>query len=104
MMSFGGDFSMPGGQAKALQEAERCEPGAEDCFPPQDGLPDIEVLDRHTGSWVQFRHLAQGSSYELADAARWVDPSTGELQVKFVNERADQVYFQFMVRLEGTIR
>jgi hypothetical protein len=104
LMSFGGDFSMPGGQAKALGEAVRCDPGAEDCFPPQDGLPDIEVLDRRTGSWVQFRHMAQGTSYELEDAARWVDPATGELQVKFVNERTDPVYFQFVVQLEGTIQ
>jgi hypothetical protein len=104
LMSFGGDFSVPAGQAKALEEAVRCDPAVDDCFPPQDGLPDIEVLDRRTGSWVQFRHMAQGASYELADAARWVDPATGELQVKFVNERPDQVYFQFGVRLEGTIR
>ena len=103
-MTFGGDFTMPGGQAQALQEAVRCDPGAEDCLPPQDGLPDIEVLDRRTESWVQFRHMAQGTSYELEDAARWVDPATGELQVKFVNERNDQVYFQFLVRLEGTVR
>ena len=103
-MTFGGDMGMPGGKSKPLEETTRCEPGAEGCFLPQDGLPDIEVLDLRTGAWVQFKHLAQGTAYELVDAARWVDPATGEVQVRFVNERTDQVYFQFMVRLEGEIR
>jgi hypothetical protein len=48
--------------------------------------------------------MAQGTSYELADEPRWVDPTTGELQVRFVNERPDQIYFQLQVRLEGTVR
>jgi len=71
---------------------------------PQDGLPDIEVLDVKTGTWVQFKHLAQGTSYELPDPTRWLDPATGELQVKFVNERQDQVSFTFPVRIEGTVK
>ena len=36
------------------------------------------------------RAHGQGTPYELADAARWVDPASGELQVRFVNERQDQ--------------
>ena len=71
---------------------------------PQDGLPDIEVLDLRTGTWVQFAHMLQNTPYELMDVSRWVDPASGEVQVKFVNERQDQVYFQFPVRIEGTIR
>jgi hypothetical protein len=102
-MSFGGDMGIGVGQAKPLEEQVRCEPGAEGCFLPQDGLPEVEALDRRTGEWVQFAHMAQGVAYELVDAARWVDPASGELQVRFVNERQDQVYFQFLVRLEGTV-
>lgn len=103
-MTFGGDFTMPGGTATALVEATRCEAGTEGCVLPMDGLPDIEVLDRRTGTWVQFAHLAQGTAYELVDAARWVDPATGEVQVRFVNQRADQVSFQFPIEITGTIR
>ena len=33
--------------------------------------------------------------------ARWIDPASGELQVRFVNERQDQVYFQFPVAHRG---
>jgi hypothetical protein len=103
-MTFGGDVGMPAVNPKTLVEKERCEPGTEGCVVPQDGLPDIEVLDLRTGTWVQFAHMLQNTPYELADASRWVDPASGEVQVKFVNERQDQVYFQFPVRIEGTIR
>jgi hypothetical protein len=102
-MSFGGEMGMPGGQPKPLEEKARCEPGVDGCFLPQDGLPEIEVLDLRTGLWVQFAHMVQGAPYSLADPTRWIDPANGELQVRFVNERQDQVYFQFLVRLEGTV-
>jgi hypothetical protein len=103
-MTFGGELTMPGGQGRPLEARVRCEPGAEGCLVPQDGLPDVEVLDRRTGQWVQFEHMVQGVPYTLADPERWVDPASGEVQVTFVNERQDQVYFQFLVRLEGTVR
>jgi hypothetical protein len=103
-MSMGGDTFMPGGNPTAATETTRCDPAKPDCVLPQDGLPDIEVLDVKTGAWVQFAHLAQGRPYELADASRWIDPTSGELQVRFVNERPDPVYFQFPVEITGTVR
>ena len=103
-MTSGGDVGLPAVNPKALVEKDRCEPGTEGCVVPQDGLPDIEVLDLRTGRWVQFAHMLPSAPYELKDASRWVDPASGEVQVKFVNERQDQVYFQFPVRIEGTIR
>jgi len=57
-----------------------------------------------TGAWVQFAHMAQNTPYELADASRWVDPASGEVQVRFVNERQDQISFQFPIQIEGTVR
>jgi hypothetical protein len=71
---------------------------------PQDGLPDLEVLDVGTGTWVQFEHMLQGKAYELAEPARWVDPSSGEVQVRFVNERQDGVGFQFPIVIDGVVR
>jgi hypothetical protein len=103
-MTFGGDIGLPLGNPRTLEEKARCEPGTEGCVVPQDGLPDVEVLDIRTGEWVQFAHMLQNTSYELEDAGRWVDPASGEVQVKFVNERQEQVYFQFPVRIEGTVR
>ncbi|MFL5769284.1 MAG: hypothetical protein ACJ765_04325, partial [Chloroflexota bacterium] len=103
-LTSGGDVSLPVGKARSLAETTRCEPGADGCNVPQDGMPDIEVLDVKTGAWIQFDHMLQGVAYELDDATRWLDPATGELQVKFVNERQDQVSFLFPVRIEGTVQ
>ena len=88
-MGFGGDIGSLDGNHPTLQEQERCDPAADGCVQPQDGLPEIEVLDVRTGEWVQFAHMAGGQEYELENAARWVDPTTGQVQVKFVNERQD---------------
>lgn len=74
--------------------------------PPQgfDGLPELEVLDLTTGSWMRLPHMTQGVSYSLKDPAKYVDPSTGTIQVRFINERQDGVGISFSVSLEGTIR
>jgi hypothetical protein len=103
-LSFGGEFNVPVGNPKALAEKLRCEPGKEGCVVPQDGLPDLEVLDVRAGSWVEFAHMAQNTAYELASASRWIDPASGEIQVRFVNEGQGQISFQFAIRLEGTVR
>jgi hypothetical protein len=48
--------------------------------------------------------MAAGRPYVLPDPARWVSPSTGEVGVRFVNERQEGVYFQFPISLTGTVR
>jgi len=103
-LTFGGDFSMPAGKPATPRETTRCKPGTDGCTPAQDGLPEIEVLDVRTGTWVQFEHLQQARPYELPDVGRWVDPATGEVQVRFVNERQDMVSFQFPIEIKGAIR
>jgi hypothetical protein len=103
-MTFGGDITIPSGNPKALVEEARCDPSEDACITPQDGLPDIDVLDVRTGDWVQFAHLQQGIAYELADAGRWVDPASGEVQVRFVNERQEGIGFQFPISISGVIR
>jgi hypothetical protein len=103
-MTSGGDTTMPAGAPIALGEAVRCDPGSAGCVVARDGLPELEVLDVRTGTWIQFEHLKQGVVYGLPDAARWVDPSSGELQVRFVNPSQDSLVFQFPVVLEGTVR
>lgn len=102
-LTMGGDVTFPAGAAQAPRETTRCKPGAAGCVVPQDGLPDLEVLDVRTGSWVQFEHLAQGRPYDMPDPARWVDPATGEVQVRFVNEGQGQVSFQFPIEITGTV-
>jgi hypothetical protein len=48
--------------------------------------------------------LAANTTYELADPARYVDPTTGTLQVRFASDRQDGASFSFHVRIEGEIR
>ena len=102
-MGFGGDIGSLDGNHPMLQEQERCDPAADGCVQPQDGLPEIEALDVRTGEWVQFAHMTGGQEYELENAARWVDPTTGQVQLKFVNERQDGIGFQFQVEITGSV-
>ena len=77
----------------------------EGCVAPRlDGIPEIDVFDIEGGAWVRLPHLGQNASYALKDPARYVDPTTGEVQFRFVNSSADQgVGFQFQVSISGVI-
>jgi hypothetical protein len=70
-----------------------------------DGLPEIEVFDRTgAGAWHRLPHLTQGTTYDLADAAKYVDPSTGAVLVRFVNERQEPVNVYLALSIQGTVR
>ena len=45
-----------------------------------------------------------GQIYELENAARWVNPTSGQVQVQFVNQRQDGIGFQFQVQITGTVK
>jgi hypothetical protein len=70
-----------------------------------DGLPEVEVFDRTgAGTWHRLPHLSQGTTYDLADAPSYVDPSTGAVLVRFVNERQDPVNVYLTLSIQGTVR
>ena len=70
-----------------------------------DGMPEIELFDRTgAGTWHRLAHPTQGQTYDLADAARYVDPATGTLLVRYVNEAQDQVGFAVAVSIEGVVK
>ncbi|HET9345604.1 MAG TPA: hypothetical protein VFO05_07875 [Candidatus Limnocylindrales bacterium] len=112
-MGFGGERI--GGVGKVIEPVpavdppEPCpDPG---CFPAPvdpnagfDGLPETEVLDRTSGAWVRLPHLDGGQTYELKDPARYVDPATGTIQVRFVNEHQDTVMISFNVVIHGDVQ
>jgi hypothetical protein len=70
-----------------------------------DGLPDLQLLDRATGKWVEFPHFQMQTAYTIPDAARYVDAS-GSFVVRFVNRAQDgnEVGFTLVSRLEGTVK
>ena len=55
-----------------------------------------------TGDWVQFEHLDAGTAVRAAGRRRAGSTRRrGEVQVRFVNERQDQVGFQFPIAIDG---
>jgi hypothetical protein len=84
------------------------EPGASAApvAPPPDwgGLPAVDVLDVRTGEWRRLPGPVAGMSISIRDPGRFVDPASGTLQLRFVNDQAESVNFQFSVQLEGVVR
>jgi hypothetical protein len=83
-----------------------CDPLMKDCnMVGFDGMPEVELFDRSDGGkWVRIRKPAVGRAYELPDPERYVDPGSGTLLVRFVNEFQDAVGFSFQLRIEGTVK
>jgi hypothetical protein len=70
-----------------------------------DGIPEIELFDRTgDGQWVRLPHFASDQRYEIEEPARYVDPVSGTVLVRFVNDRQDGASFTFQVRIEGRVR
>ncbi len=69
----------------------------------QDGLAEVEVFDLGAQTWQRLPHLSGGTRYAVADPSRYVDPTSGTVLIRYVNDRADQVGFQVDVALTGTV-
>ena len=84
----------------------RCpNPPTVDCAPAVlDGLPEVEVFDVTGQEWKRLPHLSPGPRYALADPARYVDPASGTVLVRYVNDRQDNVGFSADVSITGTVR
>ena len=79
-------------------------PPVEGCQKPViDGLPDIELYDRTTGTWRRLPHLAGGARYTVADPGRFVDEGTGGVLVRLVNQTNDSVGFSMDFTISGDV-
>jgi len=78
-------------------------PGCE--LPRFDGLPEVEIFDRSgEGAWIRFPHMGHGAVYRITDSERYIDPVTGQVLVRFVNDQQDSgVGFQFNIAISGVI-
>ena len=57
-----------------------------------DGMPEVELFDSTGGHWHRLPHLDAGPDRTMSPTpARYVDPTTGTVLVRFVNDRQDQV-------------
>ncbi len=112
-LNFGGG-SFPSGSPTSIGPLEAIPVACTDvantdppgCQPPRlDGIPEVELFDRTgDGSWVRLPHLGQGAAYSIEDPARYIDPATGQVLIRFVNDLRDGgAGFQFMVAISGVI-
>ncbi|MDP9244740.1 MAG: hypothetical protein M3O77_06625 [Chloroflexota bacterium] len=70
-----------------------------------DGLPEIEVFDRTgDGTWMSLPRLTTEATYTLADPTRYVDPATGQMLVRFINDNPESTSgFGFQLALVGDV-
>ena len=54
--------------------------------------------------WKRLPHLSSGPRYGLTDPARYVEPSSGTVLFRFVNDRQDNVGFSVDVSITGTVQ
>jgi hypothetical protein len=112
---FGGDPNIGGPQPKPIEPLDEippsCDPALEDCVPlvPDDGkfdgMPEVEVFDvTGEGGWKRLPHLDQGQRYDLADPANYVDPTSGTVLLRFVNDNQDGVSFNLGLELSGNVQ
>jgi hypothetical protein len=81
-----------------------CDPNTQDCNQIL-GFPEVELFDRTlSGRWLRLPEITPGVAYELKDPSRYVDPGSGTVLVRFVNDKLDGMGFGFQVRLEGDVR
>jgi hypothetical protein len=83
----------------------RCpDPPTADCAPVVgDGMPEVEVFDVRSQEWRRLPHLSSGPRYGLTDPARYVDPTSGTVLFRYVNDRLDGVGFSVDVSITGTV-
>jgi hypothetical protein len=108
-LNFGGDLPMTLEEPKPVAPLdvipEPCpDPPTPDCVPAGfDGLPEVELYDLTAAAWRRLPHLSGGTRYAVDDPTRYVDPATGTVLVRFVNDRGDGVGFSFDITIEGTV-
>ncbi len=77
---------------------EGCEPRRDDF------LPEVDVFNITSGAWERLPRLLPDASYTLANPTSYVDPGTGQMLVRFVNDHPEaSVGFGFQVALVGEV-
>jgi hypothetical protein len=79
-------------------------PPTADCGPfVADGQPEVEVFDVRAQEWRRLPHLTPGPRYAVADAANYVDPTTGTVLIRYVNDRMESVGFSADIAISGSV-
>ena len=67
-------------------------------------MPEVEFFDRVAGEWVRLPHPDPETRYELGQPTRYIDPASGAVLVRFVNDRQEGVGFAFDLSMTGNVR
>ena len=107
-LNFGGEtgLSTEPTEVEPLPEVPpRCpNPPTPECGPlVADGLPEVEVYDVVNGEWKRLPHLSPGIRYAVKDPANYVDPTTGTVLVRYVNDRLEGVGFSVDLSITGAV-
>jgi hypothetical protein len=71
--------------------------------PVFDGIPDLELYDLTTSSWRRFPHLNSGLRHSIKDPSHYVDPATGSVLVRLVNQSNDSVGVNLDLAIIGDV-
>jgi hypothetical protein len=107
-LNFGGDtgLTVKPTEIEPLPELPpRCpNPPTDECAPAiLDGLPEVELLDVVNQEWKRLPHLTPGPRYAVKDPANYVDPTTGTVLIRYVNDRMEGVGFSVDISITGTV-
>ncbi len=93
-----------GAEVKPTGSGDAALTPAEDDEIQKDGTPFVELFDRQAGAWMRFAHFSGSTSVSIADPARYVDPTSGTVLVRFRASDQNGSGFSFQVQLEGKVQ
>jgi len=67
-------------------------------------LPEVELYDLTSAAWKRLPHLEAGSRFAVAEPARYVDPGTGTVLIRLVNENSDGIGFSLDLSITGDVK
>jgi hypothetical protein len=67
-------------------------------------VPEVELFEIATQTWVRLPRFESSVGYSVADPGRYVDPASGSVIVRFVNDKSDQVGFGVDISITGKVQ
>jgi hypothetical protein len=64
----------------------------------------MELYDLTDGTWKRFAHVQAGTRIAIGDPARYVDPGTGTVLIRLINEGVEGVGFGLNLSITGDVR
>ena len=108
-LNFGGDVGL--GDPASIEPLDAipvtCQAGVTvaGCVQPAaDGIPEAELFDLTTSTWVRLPHFAPGARYSVSEPTRYIDPTSGTVLIRFVNDQSDGIGFSASVAIRGTVK